>query len=130
MLLELFPIYLTPFKHERLIRVYLPKEYHQGNKRYPVVYMHDGQNIFTDQDAIGGISLNLENYLNENELDVIVVGIDQNSQERLNEYCPWICGEYSKKILGQESLTGGKGKEYVDFIANVLKEKTPKIKKH
>ena len=121
-MLEVFPVYLTPFEQERLIRVYLPKNYNKGNQRYPVLYMHDGQNVFRDDVAIGGTSLELEKYLDENELDVIVVGIDQNSEERLNEYCPWINGEYSKKIVGQDRIpTGGKGSQYVEFLVNELK---------
>ncbi|AGK52313.1 putative esterase [Bacillus sp. 1NLA3E] len=119
--LEIFPIYITSFEQERLIRVYLPKNYNKQNQSYPVLYMHDGQNVFQDNDAIGGTSLELENYLDENGLEVIVVGIDQNSEERINEYCPWINGEYSKKILGQASSAGGKGIQYVDFIVNELK---------
>ncbi len=120
-LLEIFPIYITPFKQERLIRVYLPKNYNMENKRYPVLYMHDGQNVFRDKDAIGGKSLRLEDYLDKTEMKVIVVGIDQNSEERKNEYCPWVSGEYSEKILGYSSSEGGKGTEYIDFIVNELK---------
>jgi predicted alpha/beta superfamily hydrolase len=120
-LLEIFPIYMTSFKQDRLIRVYLPKNYNEGRKKYPVLYMHDGQNIFNDDDAIGGTSLELENYLDENGLEVIVVGIDQHPKDRINEYCPWINGEYCKKILGHASTSGGKGIEYVDFIVNELK---------
>jgi predicted alpha/beta superfamily hydrolase len=47
--------------------------------------------------------------------------IKQNSEERLNEYCPWKNGEYSKKIVGKVDSSGGKGKEYIDFIAQELK---------
>ncbi len=83
--------------------------------------MHDGQNIFNDAAAIGGTSLELEKYLDENGLEVIVVGIDQNTKGRINEYCPWANGEYSRKILGHVSTSGGKGKDYVDFIVNELK---------
>lgn len=120
-MLVIFPINITSFKQERLIRVYLPRNYNKENQSYPVLYMHDGQNVFQDDVAIGGRSLELENYLDEKELEVIVVGIDQNSIERINEYCPWINGEYSKKILGQASSAGGKGIQYVDFIVNELK---------
>ena len=112
---------MTSFKQERQIRVYLPKNYNEGKIKYPVLYMHDGQNIFNDVDAIGGTSLELEKYLDENGLEVIVVGIDQNTEDRINEYCPWMNGEYSKKILGNVNASGGKGKEYVDFIVNELK---------
>lgn len=120
-LLEIFPIYITSFGQERLIRIYLPKNYNKDNKSYPVLYMHDGKNVFQDNGAVGGMSLKLENYLDENEVEVIVVGIDQNIEERINEYCPWINGEYSKRIFGKESLDGGKGIQYVDFIVNELK---------
>ncbi|MED3745408.1 alpha/beta hydrolase-fold protein [Peribacillus psychrosaccharolyticus] len=114
-------LYITSFEEERRIRIYLPKNYTKENQSYPVLYMHDGQNVFQDHDAIGGTSLNLEQYLDENQLNVIVVGIDQNSEERINEYCPWITGEYSKKIVGHRSFEGGKGILYVDFIVNQLK---------
>lgn len=120
-MLEIYPVNITPFNHERLIRVYLPINYNNESKSYPVLYMHDGQNVFRDEEAIGGISLELEDYLDKNRLEVIVVGIDQNSDERINEYCPWLHGEFSKKILGEASSEGGKGKQYVDFIVNELK---------
>lgn len=120
-MLETFHTYISSFKQERLIRVYLPKSYSTEKKKYPVLYMHDGQNVFQDLDAIGGKSLDLENYLDVNGLDLIVVAVDQNPQARISEYCPWVSGEYSKSILGKESTEGGKGMHYVDFIVNELK---------
>ncbi|KHE68660.1 alpha/beta hydrolase [Halobacillus sp. BBL2006] len=120
-MLEIFPVHMTPFKEERNIRVFLPTNYQKGNKRYPVIYMHDGQNIFRDEDAIGGVSLSLEDYLIAKKLDVIVVGIDQKSEQRVNEYCPWINGRYCENILGYKSELGGKGGDYIDFITHELK---------
>ncbi|MFY4775718.1 alpha/beta hydrolase [Metabacillus sp. RGM 3146] len=122
-MLEQFFIEIKAFQLDRLITVYLPKSYHATSKRYPVLYMHDGQNVFHDERAINGTSLGLEAYLDEHEIDVIVVGIDRNIEEngRLNEYCPWINGPYSEKILGYASDTGGKGKDYIDFIVKELK---------
>lgn len=120
-LLEKFSVHMNVFNQERTIRVYLPVSYQDGKNTYPVLYMHDGQNVFDDREAIGGVSLNLKSYLDENKLDVIVVAIDQNSEERFNEYSPWKDGEYVKKLLGQASSLGGKGKEYADFIVNQLK---------
>jgi predicted alpha/beta superfamily hydrolase len=85
--------------------------------------MHDGQNVFEDQDAIQGVSLGLKDYLDNCRLELIVVGIDTNTigEERKNEYCPWVDGEYSKNLIGMESTTGGKGAVYVDFIVHELK---------
>ncbi|MFE8701544.1 alpha/beta hydrolase [Cytobacillus sp. FJAT-54145] len=120
-MLEFLSVYMSSFKENRNINVYLPHNYYEANKRYPVLYMHDGQNVFRDTGAIGGVSLSLENYLNENSLEVIVVAINQNSEERLNEYCPWVNGAYSKKVLGYQCPSGGKGEVYVDFIVHELK---------
>lgn len=121
-MLEAFPVYSEKLKNERLIRVYTPPAYQYEKKSYPVLYMHDGQNVFNDEDAIGGSSLQLEKYLNENELDIIVVAIDQNSPERKDEYCPWPNNEYSRKLLADESLSfGGKGDLYSNFVVEELK---------
>ena len=104
--------------HQRTIRVYLPNNYSEVSKRYPVLYMHDGQNVFENEDAIGGVALELNKYLEQNKRDLIIVAIDQNTygKERINEYCPWIDGQYCEKLIGEKSSLGGKGKEYVNFI--------------
>lgn len=122
-MLENFDIPIKAFNHNRTIRVYTPRGYQEETKRYPVLYMHDGQNVFEDQDAIGGVSLGLKDYLDENEIEIIVVGIDTNTEGegRYNEYCPWVDGEFSKNLLGKPSYTGGKGDAYVDFIVSELK---------
>lgn len=120
--LDKFPIYIAELDNERFIRVYTPAGYQENDKRYPVLYMHDGQNVFRDIEAIGGTSLGLEEYLDENKLEVIVVAIDQNSAERKNEYCPWMNGPYSRRFLTEGSLSfGGKGELYIKFIAEELK---------
>ncbi|MGE6486798.1 alpha/beta hydrolase [Paenisporosarcina sp. NPDC076898] len=122
-MLEKFNFRISAFNHDRTIRVYTPVNYAEETKRYPVLYMHDGQNVFLDEEAIKGISLDLKNYLDEHKLEIIVVGIDTNivGDERKNEYCPWVDGEYSKNLSGQVSTTGGKGAAYVDFIVHELK---------
>ncbi|WP_261132111.1 alpha/beta hydrolase [Bacillus sp. Marseille-Q3570] len=122
-MLEMFSINLTPFNQERNVRVYLPKSYDNLDQHYPTMYMHDGKNVFRDEDAAGGKSLELENYLDEHNIDLIVIGIDQPStfEERVNQYCPWVNGEYCKTKFGDERELGGKGKEYIKFIVNELK---------
>lgn len=121
-MLDIFLMTIKSFEQQRRIQVYLPRSYQLGEKKYPVLYMHDGQNVFQDGEAIGGVSLELESYLEETGLDVIVVAIDQNSDERKNEYCPWENGAYSQKFLGAESSSfGGKGKQYIEFIVEELK---------
>ncbi|PLS17490.1 esterase [Bacillus sp. M6-12] len=122
-MLEIFPIHMKEFNQDRTIRVYTPQNYREAEKRYPVLYMHDGQNVFRDESAVGGgVSLGLENFLDETKLEIIVVGIDLNTagQERVNEYCPWKNGEYSTKLGGDRTL-GGRGEAYLNFITDELK---------
>lgn len=71
-MLEFFKVHMTPFDHDRTIRVYLPQNYENSTQTYPVLYMHDGQNVFDDSEAIGGISLGLIDFLDEESIDVIV----------------------------------------------------------
>ncbi|MDR6999719.1 putative alpha/beta superfamily hydrolase [Neobacillus niacini] len=118
--MEFHTIHIHAFKEDRKIGVYVPANNRSTLTKYPVLYMHDGQNVFNDSEAIGGVSLGLEKYLNDKKLDVIAVAIDQNNKERLNEYCPWVAGAYCEDVLGQPSTTRGKGKQYVDFIVNEL----------
>ncbi len=122
-MLEKFQVYMSSFKQDRMIRVYLPESYHESHKCYPVLYMHDGQNVFEDEGAIKGVSLGLKDYLEEKKVEIIVVAIDLNpeGEERINEYCPWKNGAIAEKIIGQPSFSGGRGEQYLAFIVNELK---------
>ena len=122
-MLEKFLVYMSAFQQERMVRVYLPKNYSTENKFYPVLYMHDGQNVFQDEEATQGVSLGMKDYLDASGLQIIVVGIDLNTEgkERINEYCPWVNGETSKKILGYADPSGGRGDDYLGFIVKELK---------
>ncbi|PWK09020.1 alpha/beta hydrolase [Tumebacillus permanentifrigoris] len=122
-MIQKFLFSIPAFNQERMIRVYVPNNYHQTDIRYPVLYMHDGQNVFQDEEAFGGVSLGLEDFLERTGLAVIVVAIDRHMshEERINEYCPWVNGDYSKTILGSTCPLGGKGEAYVDFIVHELK---------
>ncbi|AZB43441.1 alpha/beta hydrolase [Bacillus sp. FJAT-42376] len=122
-MIDSFRIPMKAFNHERTIRIYQPPSCSSSSKRYPVLYLHDGQNVFTDESAVGGVSLDLANVLKKNQYEIIIAAIDLNpaGEERINELCPWVSGPYSKKLLGRKSLAGGKGSAYLDFIVRELK---------
>lgn len=66
---------------ERLIRVYLPSNYEFDNpqKRFPVMYMMDGKNLFDDHTSFVGewhVDETIEKYVELNKKGMIVVGID------------------------------------------------------
>lgn len=71
--------------------VYLPDSYDaEPEKRYPVLYMFDGHNIFRDAYAAFGKSWGMERYLQETGKELIVVAVECNHQgnSRLQEYSP------------------------------------------
>lgn len=106
----------------RRVRVLLPKDYETNlEETYPVVYMHDGQNIFYSKEAYSGHSWKLLPLI-KNNLDLpkmIVVAIDNAEEKRLDEYAPW---HYELKE-GTEGLgfTGGMGMEYGEWIVGTVK---------
>lgn len=98
----------------RKIWIYLPADYATSKKRYPVIYMEDGQNLFDDQTSFSGewkVDETLDALFGKGEKQAIVIGIDNGGSERLNEYSPWKNVKYG----------GGKGDLYADFLAQTLK---------
>ncbi len=122
-MLEYFTFHVTPFNHERWARVYLPNDYYESKESYPVFYMQDGHNLFLDKDATYGQCWGLKKYLDASNKRVIVVGIDCNhtGNERLNEYAPWENRDLGMNMFHSKEITGGKGKDYVDFLVNEFK---------
>lgn len=116
-MLEKFEVYITPFKLKRMIHVYLPVNYDKENKRYPVLYMYDGHNLFLDEDATYGASWRMAEYLNYIEGDLIVVGIECNHEgnERLNEFCPY---EIHHQHFGD---IHGRGEALMDWVVEEFK---------
>ncbi|TGE29119.1 alpha/beta hydrolase-fold protein [Hymenobacter metallicola] len=101
----------------RRVWLYLPNDYATNTaKRYPVLYLHDGQNVFDNCTSFSGewgVDETLSQ-LQQQGLDAtgsIVVAVDNDGQQRLNEYSPWNNPQYG----------GGQGDQYVDFLVQTLK---------
>jgi predicted alpha/beta superfamily hydrolase len=101
--------------NSRNIIIYLPPSY-KSNKstRYPVLYMHDGNNIFDATTAFGGVEWEVDEtvqkLIQQGRLEeIIVVGI-YNTMGRNEEYTPVFCPKHG----------GGKGKDYLNFITKEL----------
>lgn len=98
----------------RKVWIYLPPDYATSNKRYPVLYMHDGQNVFDAATSFSGewkVDESLNQLFNTGDQGIIVVAIDNGGADRLNEYSPWVNARYG----------GGQGDEYTNFIVETLK---------
>jgi metallo-beta-lactamase class B len=105
--------FIPQLNRTRRIWIYLPEGYEKTKKEYPVMYMHDGQNIFDEYTAgFGewGVDECLDSLINAGKQACIVVGID-NGPKRLNEYNP-----YQFRDFGD-----GEGDRYLDFIVQTLK---------
>lgn len=104
--------FIPQLNRARRIWIYLPKGYNETQKRYPVLYMQDGQNIFDEYtSAFGewGVDECLDSLIAGGKPAGIVVGID--GPKRLNEYNP-----YAFRDFGE-----GEGDRYLDFIVQTLK---------
>ncbi|GAB4339872.1 MAG: alpha/beta hydrolase-fold protein [Flammeovirgaceae bacterium] len=102
---------MTQLKRNRKIWIYLPLDYEQNTqRRYPVLYLHDGQNLFDNLIAPFG-EWNIDETLNTHNASLIVVGINHGDSLRLNEYSPYKNAQYG----------GGEGYQYLDFIVKELK---------
>ncbi|MBY6037713.1 alpha/beta hydrolase [Fictibacillus nanhaiensis] len=123
-MLQEFKIQIEQFGwEERMIRVCLPEGYEASKESYPVLYMHDGQNLFRDEDASYGASWGLADFLRESQTPLIIVGIDCNHEgnERLNEYGPWVNTEVGPELLKVDEEFGGKGDAYMAFLIHTVK---------
>lgn len=99
---------------QRKIRIYVPPDYHQTKSSYPVLYMHDGQNLFDDASSYAGewgIDETLNKLSQQNKLSLIVVGIDNGLDKRMNELSPWENADFGD----------GEGKHYMEFIVEMVK---------
>lgn len=108
--------YMPQLNRFRRIWVYVPAQYPKGG-RYPVLYMHDGQNLFDDTSSYAG-EWGVDEFLDSTRLrNCIVVGIDNGREYRMNEYNPFDHGRFGK----------GEGDAYVDFIVKTLKPAVDRI---
>jgi predicted alpha/beta superfamily hydrolase len=101
-------------KRSRQIRIYVPPNYANTDKRYPVLYMHDAQNLFdaaTSYAGEWGVDETMNALAKAGKLELIVVGIDNGESKRMTELNPWQNPQFGAP----------EGKEYVEFIVNVVK---------
>lgn len=78
----------------RKVRVALPNDYRESDEVYKVLYMFDGQNLFDEEDSFAGEVWNvhsaMDSLVEENKIEpMVIVGIDNGGDARLDEYGPW-----------------------------------------
>ncbi len=104
------------FGNERTIAVYLPPGYDSSpEQRFPVLYLHDGNNVFDAATSFAGVEWGAdetaERLIRAGEIPpVILVGI-ANTSRRMFEYTPWPDDKHG----------GGEGDAYLDFVVGTVK---------
>ena len=113
-MVETFTTHITPYGLDRNVFLYLPDDWQTSGRRYPVMYMFDGHNLFFDSTATYGTCWGLKEYLDAHpEAIVVAPECNHEGNRRLEEYCPyesdWFDGIH------------GTGKQYMDWLVQELK---------
>lgn len=105
-------VWSPQLRNTRDLFVYLPPSYSQNDRHYPVLYMHDGQNLFDEAIGFAGQEWQVDEtmeYLATEGLEAIVVGICHMNQQRVPEYNPFP-GRWE-----------GLGAKYLNFVIHTVK---------
>ena len=108
-------------KEKRTAYIYLPESYEQQpGKRYPVLYMFDGHNVFFDSDATYGKSWGMQEYMDRTKTQMIIAAVECNhspNNGRLEEYSPFT---FKDETFG---FVPGRGKATMEWFVNVFKRR-------
>lgn len=106
-------------EEERVAYIYLPTSYYtKRRKRYPVLYMFDGHNVFFDSDATYGKAWGMADYMDRTNTQMIIAAVECNhspNNGRLEEYSPF---DFRDPQLGEIT---GRGKTTMNWFVNVFK---------
>ncbi len=98
----------------RKVQIYLPPNYEASNENFPVIYMHDGQNVFDVKTSYAGeweVDETLNNLYYDANFSAIVVAIDHGEENRTKEYIPY----------NFPRIESTQGKDYARFLVETLK---------
>ena len=102
----------------RNVYLYLPEDYEKDKlRRYPVLYMFDGHNVFYDSESAFGKSWNLTSYLlwTRKQLIVVAVECNKHGNNRLKEYSPTTFAD------AKYGNIRGRGRTYMEWLVKELK---------
>jgi len=105
--------YIPQLDKTRKIWALLPFDYYDSEKRYPVLYLQDAQNLFNEGSAFGNweIDKKLALLAEYGRGELIVIAIEHGNDDRIKEY-----------IFDNDAVTeNAEGKKYLRFITDTLK---------
>ena len=90
--------FVSRFVEPRGVTLYLPRDYAGGAGRYPVMYLHDGQNLFWGREAAFGVEWGVDETVDrlvgEGTIPALIVVGVHNTPARIAEYTPTLDPEY------------------------------------
>ncbi|HVU13379.1 MAG TPA: alpha/beta hydrolase-fold protein [Phototrophicaceae bacterium] len=104
--------YSPQLDNRRDVLVYLPPSYEHSDRRYPVLYMHDGQNLFDSGTSFAGSEWQVDETMEAlagEGIEAIVVGLNNTGEQRTAEYNPF------------PHFWQGHGEVYLQFIIETVK---------
>lgn len=116
-MIEKKEIWIPCFQDKRMLHIYVPDSALSENRRYPVLYMYDGHNLFSDEEATYGKSWGMKEYLDQAEEELIIVGLECNHEGnmRLSEFSPY---DFEDKQVG---WIHGQGKALMEWMSQDLR---------
>ncbi len=123
--IENFEMEITTLGRMRTVWVYLPDNYTDKGDGFPVIYMHDGQNLFYDRLTAYGAAWHVDKVLGDiyrtTGMSCMVVGVECNDKVRFSEYSPWKAVPNMRNRPKEKENQGGDGVKYGEWFATVLK---------
>ena len=113
------------------ITVWLPPGYETSERRYPVLYMHDGHNLFDPVQSnfkkVWAVDKTILRLVEKGAIEPhIVVGMWPNGDDRYRQYLPQVAAENASGALRDSVNENALGKpivsrRYLEWIADELK---------
>jgi predicted alpha/beta superfamily hydrolase len=91
------------------------------DRRYPVLYFMDGQNVFDAKTSYIGVEWGADEALEDlakEGIEAIAVAVWNHGDDRMDEYNPW---RSTLAWRGHSHATGGKGDAYLDWLVGTVK---------
>ena len=112
-------------RNRRDVLVYLPPGYRRLSRRhYPVLYLHDGQNVFDAATAFAGVEWGVDEtaqkLISKKLIEpLIIVAVSNMGEDRVHEYAP-TRGVY-EQTSERKKRSRGLARQYGDFLIKELK---------
>jgi len=114
--------WINPLNRDAFLYVALPQSYHDNpTRRYPVLYAHDGHNLFYPDDSYGGVTWGMQQAMVRDDMpEFIVVALScaVKGHARLEEY-----NVFDSRFPSHPTwLIRGRGHIYLTYLLETLKD--------